>query len=323
MPDIPAVQSEPLTHGITVVVPVYNRAALLPRCLESVRAQTLRPLRLIVVDNASTDRTPEVARQWAAQWRASDFDVKVVTESRRGACHARQRGLDAVVTDCVMFFDSDDTMHSESAATALREFDANPGADIVAWPGNCHFLDGSTRRTPGMDGDAMDSHLIHSILVTAGYAVRTETLRDAGGWGNGLRGWDDWEVGVRLLAHGARLKWTPRPMMEKYSQEESITGTGFVSGAGQWEAALDKAEAAVRATSHPRRRHWINVIDYRRVNLAAHYKREGADHLADPLLERVMQSATLSRWQKRLLRLLFRYTANGHRGAGRVAVRLL
>lgn len=314
-----------LYPGLTVVVPVYNRATLLTRCLDSVRNQNLRPLRLIIVDNASTDETLIVANEWARRNATDKFSVSVIGEKRRGACHARQAGLERTETEYVMFFDSDDMMHSDMAMTAFKVLEDKNKVDIAAWPVNYNFLDGTRRQTPGPDGDALDSHLIHATLRTVGYAVRTDVLRRAGGWSNNLKVWDDWELGVRLLSHTDRVVWIPRPMAEIYSQAESLTGLDFTSKAGAWEEALDRIENVLRASLQlTRQRHYLNLVDYRRAILAAQYSKEGSQDLAEKLLERTLRdSRTLNSWQKWLVRMLYKYTARGHRGAGRIAVRML
>ena len=312
-----------LLPGITVVVPVYNRAALLVRCLDSVRNQNFRPLRLIIVDNASTDGTRTIADEWAGRYATDDFRVCVISEERQGACHARQAGLEKTETDYVMFFDSDDMMHVDMVMTAFKALD-DKEVDIAAWPVNYNFLDGARRQTPGPDGDPLDSHLIHATLRTVGYAVRTDILRQAGGWGNDLKVWDDWELGVRLLSQTDRVVWIPRPMAEIYSQADSLTGLDFTSKAGEWEEALDRIENVLCTSRLPRQPHYLNLVDYRRAILAAQYSKEGSRDLAESLLERTLkESHTLKGWQKRLIRLLYKYTARGHRGAGRIAVRML
>ena len=70
---------------ISIVIPVYNRAAVVTRTLDSVFAQTARPLQLILVDNASTDGSAELLRQWAATHDSSDFGVRLLSEPQPGA----------------------------------------------------------------------------------------------------------------------------------------------------------------------------------------------------------------------------------------------
>jgi O-antigen biosynthesis protein len=91
---------EPL---VTVIIPTYNRADLLPRAIESVRAQTYTHWELFVVDDASTDTTPDVVG------RIVDSRVHYVRHSEnRGGSAARNTGLAQAQGDYIAFLDSDD-----------------------------------------------------------------------------------------------------------------------------------------------------------------------------------------------------------------------
>ncbi len=83
---------------ISVVIPAHNEEAYLPQALKALEAQTLPPLEVIVVDNASTDRTPEVARAYGA---------RLVHCPRKGVAFARQAGLLAARAPWVAMTDAD------------------------------------------------------------------------------------------------------------------------------------------------------------------------------------------------------------------------
>ncbi|WP_337844641.1 glycosyltransferase family 2 protein [Thermus sp.] len=83
---------------ISVVIPAHNEEAFLPAALKATGAQTLSPLEVIVVDNASTDRTREAAEA---------FGARVVFCPRKGVAHARQAGLLAARGDWVAMTDAD------------------------------------------------------------------------------------------------------------------------------------------------------------------------------------------------------------------------
>ena len=83
---------------VSVVIPARNEEAYLPSALEAVLAQTLPPFEVIVVDNASTDRTREVAEALGA---------RVVFCGRRGVAYARQAGLLAARGEWVAMTDAD------------------------------------------------------------------------------------------------------------------------------------------------------------------------------------------------------------------------
>ncbi|WP_243093860.1 glycosyltransferase family 2 protein [Thermus thalpophilus] len=83
---------------ISVVIPAHNEQAYLAGALEAVLAQTLPPFEVIVVDNASTDRTREVAER---------YGVRVVYCAKKGVAHARQAGLLAARGEWVAMTDAD------------------------------------------------------------------------------------------------------------------------------------------------------------------------------------------------------------------------
>jgi glycosyltransferase involved in cell wall biosynthesis len=83
---------------VTIVVPVYNEEAFLEETLKSLRAQTFKDYELIVVDNGSTDRSPEIARKWA--------DV-VLEEHVRGWAAAVHRGFSVAKGEFLASADAD------------------------------------------------------------------------------------------------------------------------------------------------------------------------------------------------------------------------
>ncbi len=98
----PVVSGAPAT--VSVVIPTRNRASLLADCLESLTAQrSATPFEIVVVDNASTDRTPEVAAEAAAR----DPRVRVVREARLGRAPALNAGVAAALGSLLIFTDDD------------------------------------------------------------------------------------------------------------------------------------------------------------------------------------------------------------------------
>ncbi len=87
---------------VTAIIPTYNRAALLPRAIRSVLAQTHRPVELIVVDDGSADDTEAVVA-------ACDPSIRYIRHDRnQGQCAALNTGIRAATGEFVCFLDSDD-----------------------------------------------------------------------------------------------------------------------------------------------------------------------------------------------------------------------
>src|SRR5580698_3310993 len=89
---------------ISVVIPAYNAAHFLPRCLNSVFAQTLQPAEVIVVDDGSTDDSADVARKLGA---------RVVSRLNGGLSAARNTGVHNSSSEWVALLDADDMWSPE------------------------------------------------------------------------------------------------------------------------------------------------------------------------------------------------------------------
>lgn len=117
---------------VSVIVPAYNAEGTLATALKSLQAQTWAQIEIIVVDDASTDGTVEVAQRFAA----TDRRVRVVTlDENRGAYAARNVGLAAARGDFITVHDADDWSHPAKIARQMQPLLADAGriATISEW----------------------------------------------------------------------------------------------------------------------------------------------------------------------------------------------
>src|SRR5947207_6163834 len=104
---------------ISVVLPVFNREQRVAQAIDSVLAQDFEDFELIVVDDASTDRTAEVARGY------DDPRIRVVGQKRnRGSNAARNAGIKAAKAPLIAFLDSDGIFLPHMLSTVGRKFAA-------------------------------------------------------------------------------------------------------------------------------------------------------------------------------------------------------
>ncbi|MDE6536457.1 MAG: glycosyltransferase family 2 protein [Muribaculaceae bacterium] len=304
-----------ISNPLSIVIPVRNREKLILRALDSVYNQTYRPIRLIVVDNDSTDATVPAVEKWKSAHESEDFSVKIVSETSPGAAAARNRGLLEVDTDYMLFFDSDDVMLPELAITVMEAFEKNKKLDLVYW--RTAYINAKEEVIPKRFAklDLIRRHIYNGVLCTISYAIRTSFIKRIGGWDSSLKAWDDWELGLRILLNEPYMKGIFRVLVHIYPQTDSITGTDFHSKAGEWEKAIAAMEKDARElTSGSLQRRILSMLLYRKINLAALYSQENFSTLGRDLLETSLKSSGLSKWKKRLLRLIYTYTKNGGRG---------
>lgn len=274
---------------ITVVLPVFNRASIVVRTLDSIEAQTSKDFKLVIVDNASTDNTFEVLTKWVNTHSDSSFQPTLLSESTPGASAARNCGLAAVETPYVMFFDSDDEMrfnHIERIAAHLRRF---PNTDLLRWNVSTIDDDGWLTTSDKHFHDEMQLHLMHSTLATLNYAVRTDICRDIGGWNQSISTFDDLELGVRLIASGCKIqKLHGEPSVIIHHSNECISGNDYSSRANEISKALDAIEDTLR--NHDRT-YDIRILNAKRVIVASHLKREKNIDSSKKFLTKALNSA--------------------------------
>ena len=112
-----------MDNKISVIVPVYNIAKWLPRCLDSILSQTYQNLEIIVVDDGSKDNSREVMQMYAAK----DSRIKAVYKENGGVTSARLRGIEESSGHWIGFVDGDDSIAPEMYQRLLKnalEFDA-------------------------------------------------------------------------------------------------------------------------------------------------------------------------------------------------------
>jgi len=115
----------------SVIIPVYNRAHCVTEALDSVKAQTWRPIEVIVVEDGSTDDSLAVVQKWAANNQEPEtLVVKIIAQANAGACVARNRGLEAASGDWIQFLDSDDLLQPHRLKTLAAIFE-NEEADFI------------------------------------------------------------------------------------------------------------------------------------------------------------------------------------------------
>lgn len=121
-----------LTPLISVVVCTYNRADLLPGCLQSLAGQTLDKslYEIIVVNNNSTDNTQEIAEDFAG--KRPNF--RVITETKQGLSHARNRGYIEARGEYVAYIDDDARAYSDWIIQMLLFIERHPEIAVFGGP---------------------------------------------------------------------------------------------------------------------------------------------------------------------------------------------
>ncbi len=113
---------------LSVIVPVYQVEEFLPRCIDSILAQTYQNFELILVNDGTKDDCPRIMAEYAAK----DSRIRQIHKENGGLSSARNAGMTVARGEYIIFVDSDDYLAPELFADALAEADRT-GAELVVW----------------------------------------------------------------------------------------------------------------------------------------------------------------------------------------------
>lgn len=115
---------------LSIVIPVYQVEDTLDRCVESVLRQGIDDFEVILVDDGSPDRCPQMCDEWAKK----DSRIRVIHKANGGLSDARNAGIDMVSGDYITFVDSDDYLELNTYQSLLAMLDQHPEYDILEFP---------------------------------------------------------------------------------------------------------------------------------------------------------------------------------------------
>lgn len=233
--------------SIDVLIPVYNGAATIRSALDSICQQTIRDVRVIVVDDGSTDETPFLLSELAEK----DDRIHVITTKNGGIVDALNTGLAACTAEFVARFDADDIAFPERLQKQLTYLQENP--DCVGVGCNAFHTDSQgskmgyvTQFKETVAGDpfyvpASEPYLLHPFLM-----VRRQVLVDAGGYRYVFHS-EDADLYWRLTYTG-RLGNVTEVLGEYRIHAESISAKSVLNG------RISAVNSQLAAISEQRRR---------------------------------------------------------------------
>lgn len=136
---------------VSVVIPFLNREKFLQEAIESIAAQTHQNWELLLIDDASTDKSVEICRNLAERYSPKVHLFVSKEQERRGASATRNVGIHNAKGEYIVFLDSDDVFFPDTIERELKAFEANPAADVVC--GTLQFWYSWTADTKKSDRD--------------------------------------------------------------------------------------------------------------------------------------------------------------------------
>ena len=112
---------------VSIVVPIYNTEKYLDECIESIVNQTYKNLEIILIDDGSKDKSPQMCDEWAKK----DNRIKIIHKSNEGAGASRNRGIAVATGKFIYFVDSDDYIAPTLVEKCLNAISKSPSAMVM------------------------------------------------------------------------------------------------------------------------------------------------------------------------------------------------
>lgn len=197
---------------VSVILPAYNREALVGRAIDSVLAQTFTDFELIIVDDASKDGTRKVLESY----RETPRIRLLLSDVNRGGGGARNLGVESARAPLIAFQDSDDIWLPGKLAAQVAALDAHPEAGLC-YCGSLFSEGTKSYYIPEpvfdhLDGDMSAEILRRNPTSTQTLLIRREVLDQAGLFDPEFKRFQDWELMIRV-AQATRFVFLPDPMV--------------------------------------------------------------------------------------------------------------
>jgi len=185
--------------NVSAIIPAYNHGRFIAEAIDSVLAQTLPPLEVIVVDDGSTDDTAAVLARYGGR-------IRVLRQQNAGVAAARNAGIAAARGDYLAVLDSDDAWFPRKLELQMARFAAQPELGLVHCGAEMIDAGGRTLSTTtnGMEGRVAEAMLRmdREVIMPQGSSivVPKRVTEEIGGYDERLPPSEDWDFCYRIAA---------------------------------------------------------------------------------------------------------------------------
>jgi hypothetical protein len=217
--------SAPSATSVSVVIPVFNRPRYLAEAVASVLATDYSNLEILIVDDGSSDETPEVAQRLAGAHPRTVRTLRHPDGGNHGPGASRNRGASQGNGEYVCFLDSDDLMLPHRFRTGVPILDRDQGVDgVYEWTAT-EFLEGGEARRgtvrPVVTFDCADPSLVLDTILARGQhwstdaiLLRRRSFVRVGGFSEDqrLRGFEDLVLWLKLAGVARLVRGSEDPV---------------------------------------------------------------------------------------------------------------
>ena len=243
-----------------MIIPAYNYGRYLERAVRSVYAQRHGPIEVIVVDDGSTDETPEVIRKLQAGFP----NLRAIRQGNAGLSAARNTGIQAATQPFVAFLDADDEWLPEMIETIMADLTRQP-ATTPAAGSNCYRVDPDGKpigeKITAPRGDRFYSAadiLMKTRFMPSTVVARRSAFDAAGMFDTTLRSSEDRDMWIRLAATAGPIRYIDQALV-RICRHDSNMSRNAARMRGAMRQVRKKARRA-RVVPATRVGYWLRVL---------------------------------------------------------------
>jgi teichuronic acid biosynthesis glycosyltransferase TuaG len=208
-----------MSEAYSVVIPAYNSEKTIQACLRSVAAQTLAPLQVLVIDDASGDGTEAAVRRCEGELAAAGIELRYFRLARNaGPSAARNKGIREAKGNYIAFLDADDTWSSNKLAIVDR-FVGATSAGLVCHGHADHHADHHADDMPQSDGAQTERYRAQPLSLPrmllrnpAQTSCAVARRQPALTFDETMRHCEDYDLWMRIAEHSRVLRLVGNPL---------------------------------------------------------------------------------------------------------------
>lgn len=231
---------------VSVIIPLYNAEKYIAETIQNVLEQTYQPIEVIIIDDGSTDKSPSIAKLFEGE------NVKVFSQTNKGASAARNYGLKEAKGAFIQFLDADDLLSADKIEVQVAILRSNDLTQ-VCFCNTVHFFDGDNHKNSTVnktdlpyltDYDKPVDLLMNlysggwkwGMITIHSWLTPSDLIKKAGYWNESLTVDDDGEFFCRVLLFSSGVKFSRagtnyyRKYKSKKSLSSMVSESAYKSG---------------------------------------------------------------------------------------------
>ncbi|MBN8834483.1 MAG: hypothetical protein BGO53_00910 [Sphingobacteriales bacterium 39-19] len=191
-------------HLVSVIIPTYNRDSLVKESIESVIAQTYRPIECIVVDDGSTDNTKEVVNELIKE-NTGSFTLKYIRQQNAGSQVARNTGTAAAKGAFIQYLDSDDLLYPDKIEKQVSFLNEHTNCDGVFGDWEKGTIENKERIFAYKNDNLVEQFLAERCIANFAILMRSALIKKIGDWDITIKRNQEIDFHLRGVLAGGRF----------------------------------------------------------------------------------------------------------------------